>query len=100
MHEFLKELPNIFIRVWRSLSAVGCLFFREGRQALLDRARARTDLEVLAVQQKRMEIEFQRASKAIDLVQQVEKIKDPQIRERARTAISSVGPEQLEAHGR
>jgi hypothetical protein len=80
MREFLMALPNLCIRAWPSLLAGACMFYREGRQALLERTRARTDLEMLAVQEKRMELEFQRANNAIDLVQRLEQIKDPHLR--------------------
>jgi hypothetical protein len=89
MREFLLAMPTLCIRAWRSLLVVACVFYREGRQALLERAQARTDLEVLATEQKRMEMEFQRANHVVDLVQKVERIIDPQLRERASAAILS-----------
>jgi hypothetical protein len=88
LRDFVRALPNLCNRAWQSFAGVFCIFYPEGRQALLERARARTDLEVLAVEQKRMEIEFQRANNVIDLVQKVEKIKDSEVREKARAAIS------------
>lgn len=89
MREFLKYLPDLCIRAWRSISAIACLFYQEGRQNVLERNKARTELEVLAVEEKRMEIEYQRANNAVDLVKKVESIKDGQLRKRARAAISS-----------
>jgi hypothetical protein len=82
MHAFLNYLPHLCTRDWRSLSAVACVFFCEGRKALLERARARTALAVLAVEEKRMEIQFQRANNVIDIGQKLEKIKDPQLRKK------------------
>jgi hypothetical protein len=76
---------------WRSLRAFVCIFYLDGRDALLRRAKARTELEELAVEQKRLEIESQRANNVIELVQKVEKIKDPQLRERARAAVLATG---------
>jgi hypothetical protein len=65
---------------WRGLSAVACVFYCEGRQSLLERDRARTDLEWLAVEKKRMEIEFLRFNNMVDLVQRLENIEDPHLR--------------------
>jgi hypothetical protein len=76
MLDFLLALPNLGRRAWRSLGTVVCTFYREGRQALLERTRARTDLELLAVEQKRMKIHVQHANNLIDLAQKIEKIKD------------------------
>jgi hypothetical protein len=87
MLHFVKALPKLCVRAWRALSAVACLLFREGRQNMLQRDKARTDLELLAVEQKRMEIDFQRANNAVDLVKKVENIKDGQLRKKARAAI-------------
>lgn len=89
MGEFPNTLPRLFIRSLRSLVAIACVFYRQGRQFLLELAKARTDLAMLAVEQKRLEIEYQRANHVIDLVQKVEKIKNPQLREKVRAAISS-----------
>jgi hypothetical protein len=82
MHELLKALLNLR----SSLAAVFCVFYREGRQALLERAKARTDLDKLAVREKRMEIESQR----IELIQKVAKIKDPYLREKAISSADRV----------
>jgi hypothetical protein len=52
----------------------------------LERAKARTDLDKLAVREKRMEIESQR----IELIQKVAKIKDPYLREKAISSADRV----------
>jgi len=39
-----------------------------------------------------MELEFQRANHVVDLVQRIEKIKDPHVREKMREAISPGAP--------
>jgi hypothetical protein len=81
--------PIKFVRsAWRSLSSIALLFYREGREALLTRARARTDIEVITAEQKRLELEYQRTNMAIDLVAKVEKIKDAQLKERVKNAIT------------
>jgi hypothetical protein len=82
MREFLKALPHLCGRAWESLSAVACVFYRAGQQALLERARARTDLAVLVVKQKRIESQFQHANNVIDLAEKLEKIKDPELRKK------------------
>ena len=87
MQAFLSKLAQFCIRAGRSLSAVACMFYPAGREALLRRSKARTELEELAVEQKKLEIASQRANIAIELVQKVEKIKDPQLRETMRAAI-------------
>jgi hypothetical protein len=78
-----------FLRsAWRSLSSIALVFYSEGRDALLTRARARTEIEVIAAEQRRLELEHQRASMAIDLVTKVEKIKDAQLKERVKNVIT------------
>src|SRR5260370_35666904 len=91
MAKFLKIRPEVWKRGSRSLSALVCTLYPAGREALLRRANARTALEELAVEQKRLEINVTRANKVLDLVQKVEKIKDPQLRARARAAILASG---------
>jgi hypothetical protein len=44
-------------------------------------------LEELAVEAKRQQLAKQRADDVIDLMLKVERIKDPQLREKAKTAI-------------
>lgn len=87
----MPDLSRLCLRACQSLWAIACVFYRDGRQALLERARARTELEVLAVEQKRMEIDFQRANHVIDLFQKAEKINDPKLREKIRATFSSCG---------
>jgi hypothetical protein len=60
----LKNFGNIFP-----------LFYDEGRQAVLERVRANTDLAKLDVDKKRSDIQIQRASGLIDLYIKIEKIK-------------------------
>jgi hypothetical protein len=57
-------------------------------------------LKRLEVKTKEMDLTFQAAEKIIDLVQKVEKIKDPHVREKVREALSinviaSIGPLKL-----
>jgi hypothetical protein len=75
------------VRSWRRPSSSAIVFYARGREALLRRAEARTQLEDLAVQEKRQQLAKQRANDVIDLMLKVERIKDPQLREKAKTAI-------------
>jgi hypothetical protein len=71
----------------RSLSAIICMFYATGRETLLRRATAHVELDELAVEQKRVEVDTLRAKNMIEIVQKVEKIQDPQLREKVRAAI-------------
>jgi len=57
----------------------------------LRRAEARTELETLAVQQKRWDFANKRANDIIDRFLKIEKIKDPQLREKVKSAIFAGG---------
>jgi hypothetical protein len=74
---------------FRSLTTIVPLFYEEGRQALLDRMRANTALKKLAVEQTETRLAFEKANKLIDLVQKIEKIKDPEMRERVSHTLSA-----------
>ena len=74
---------------FRNLGTIVPLFYDEGRQALLERMRANTELKKLAVKEKEMLLGFERANKFVDLVQKIEKIKDPHVKERIRRALAS-----------
>lgn len=69
---------------WKSLTAIAPLFLDEGRQAVLERVRAKTELTKLEVIQKRNDISLQKANAVIALYSKVEKIRDPNIREAVR----------------
>jgi hypothetical protein len=70
---------------FKSLANIVPLFYEEGRQALLERVRATTDLKKLDVTQKQIKV----ADELVGLVQKIEKIKDPALRQRMQEAISS-----------
>jgi hypothetical protein len=74
---------------FKSLTAIGALFYDEGRQALLERMQATTQLKKLGVEEKKMHIAYERANKAINLIQKVEKIKDPAVRDQIKNMLSS-----------
>ena len=69
-------------------AAAMSLVFGEGREAFLRRIKARTELEELAAAQKRMELEFQRADKTLDLAQKLARIKDPNVRSKLEAGMS------------
>jgi hypothetical protein len=64
-----------------TLSLIGPLFYDQGRQALLSRMRATTELKWLEVAQKSNDITLQGADRLIELIQKIEKIKNPTLRE-------------------
>ena len=70
---------------FKSLMHIAPLFWDEGRQALLERVRAKTELRKLDVVQKEMEL----TSNLVDLVKKVEAIKDPHARQIVRDVLSS-----------
>jgi hypothetical protein len=70
---------------FKSLSSILPLFYDEGRQALLERMRATTDLKKLDVQQKEIKV----ASNFVDLIGKIDKIKDPEMRTRVQQALSA-----------
>lgn len=65
----------------RSLTGIAPLFFDEGRQAVVSRVRASTELKQLEVTQKTFDINLQRANAMIDLSNKIEKIKDPSFKD-------------------
>jgi hypothetical protein len=91
MPAVLHSVLAISVRLWRSLSEGACIFFARGREALLRRAEARTELEELAVKQKQWDLAKQRANDIVDLVRKVESIKDQRLRENAKAAILADG---------
>ena len=84
----LRVLHSVLIRL---LSAGPCILYARGREALLRLLEARTELEELAVEEKQQQLAKQRANDAIDIMLKVERIKDPQLREKAKTAILTGG---------
>jgi hypothetical protein len=88
MREALRLLAA-FAYFWRSLSSIACVLFKEGRRSLLERAKASTDLQKLAVRQRELDLEFQYANATIDLIQRVEKIDDPRMRDEVRKVVLS-----------
>jgi hypothetical protein len=64
-----------------TLSLIGPLFYDEGRQALLSRVRAGTELKWLEVKTKSNAITLQSVDGVIGLIQKIEKIKNPTLRE-------------------
>ncbi len=69
------------------------LFYPEGRDALVRRVRAGTDLRELEVQAKRLDV----AEGLLDLLAKADRIKDPTTRERARRLMDKVVSELASA---
>ena len=74
---------------FNNLMYIAPLFFDETRQAIVDRIRATTKLKQLEVQEKELNLNYQSANKLIELVQKVDKIKDPNTREKVRQALAA-----------
>src|SRR5262249_175080 len=91
MFRILHSVLLILARSWRRLSSAGCVFYARGREAMLRRAEARTELEELAVKQKQWDLAKQRANDIVDLVRKIESIKDQRLREKAQAAILADG---------
>lgn len=67
---------------WNTLKGIGPLFFDEGRQAIVDRARATTELKQIEVDRTRFDTALHKANCLIDLYKKIEKVKDPQVKGR------------------
>jgi hypothetical protein len=90
LHSFLIKLAGYWrtlVRSWRLLLSVLCVCYARGRDALLRRVEAHTELEELAVEEKRQQLAKQQANDIIDLIGKIEGIKDPQLRKQAKAAI-------------
>jgi hypothetical protein len=74
---------------FKTLSHIAPLFFEESREAIVRRVRAGTKLKELEAQEKEISLSFQSANKLIDLVKQVDAIKDADTRERVRQALAT-----------
>ena len=86
------------MRIWRDiadrwlygrhvLGDLTSLVYAEGRESLLKRSRATTELKMLDVKKKELELAVQRANALIALNGKVEKIKNTQLRELMRRTL-------------
>lgn len=66
----------------RAALTVAGMFYSEGRNSLLRNLRAKTESTELDVRLKEMELEFGRVEKTIDILQRIDKIKDPAAKQR------------------
>jgi len=73
---------------FKSLTNIVPLFYDEGRQAVLERVRANTELTKLDVDKKRFDIQMQRANGLIDLYNKIEKIKDRDVKEQMKAELN------------
>jgi len=67
---------------WNSLKGIAPLFFDEGRQAVVERVRANTELTKIEVDKKRFELGMQKADCMIALYNKIEKTKIQRSRRR------------------
>jgi hypothetical protein len=74
---------------FRALSQIAPAFFEEGRRAIIERARATTTLKQLEAEQKQDEIVIKKMHGMIDIAKALEKIKDPNVREKMSAVFSS-----------
>ena len=65
----------------KSLKNIVPLLLDEGRQAVLERAKANTELAKLEVKKKHLEIDTQKANAVIDIYNRVDEMKDPIVKE-------------------
>jgi hypothetical protein len=75
---------------FRSLSNILPLFYDEGRQALLERVRATTELRKLEVEAKRAQLAYEAANKYFQLMDRYRKEKDPQTRQAIQRMLPSL----------
>ena len=73
---------------WNTLKNIGPLFFDEGRQAIVERARATTELQQIEVDRKRFDTNLHKANSLIDLYQKLEKVKNPQVKHRLQQELN------------
>src|SRR5438876_832481 len=85
-----KRLHAMLAASGRNLWSIPCLFSREGRHYILEWGKAITDLQKLAVRQREIEIAFQSAREMVDLLQKVQNIKEPLVRDALSRAILSI----------
>jgi len=85
---FWVTLGNFTAAGRRAVIAIAGMFYVDGRRALLQHLRAQAESEELDVQKKKMELEFAKADKTLDLLQRIEKIKDPVLKEKVRFALT------------
>jgi hypothetical protein len=73
---------------FKSLRNIVPLFYDEGRQAVLRRVSANTELIELDVESKHVDVEMKKANGLIDLYNKIEKIKDPLVREQLKAKLT------------
>ena len=69
---------------WSSLKGIAPLFFDEGRQAVIQRVKANTELVKLDVDRKQFDVTAHRVHGFIDIYNKLEKIKDPDDKKRLK----------------
>lgn len=95
----VKVIYTLVAAFVRNAENAACLVFKEGRQLLLRRAKAATELRELAVQQQQADLDRQKASGVVELARGIEKIKDQKMREALVRALLSNSPALREVSG-
>ena len=85
---FLLTVAAKTAAAFKILRNIVPLFYDEGRQAVLRRVSANTELIELDVEDKHFDVQMKKANGLIDLYNKVEKIKDPIIKERIKAKLS------------
>ena len=76
-------------KAWAALKLSLTLPYKEGRNALLRRVEAETQLKELAVDEKRVEVGLKRLRGAVTAINDIEKIKDEEMKAAMKKAFSS-----------
>ena len=72
----------------KAIVTLAALLISEGRENLIRRLEAQTRGEELNTLKKELDLEFDKANKIIELVQKIEKIKDPKVRQRVKELLA------------
>lgn len=75
------------VAAWNTLKNIGPVFFDEGRQAIIGRARAKTESQQIDVDRKRFDTALHKANSLIDLYRKIDKVKDTQLRDRLLSSL-------------
>jgi len=87
---FWVTLGNLTDAGKRAIIAIAGMFYEDGRQALLKHLRAQAESAELDVQKKRMELDFAKADKVLDLLDRIEKIRDPAFKATVRSVLTKI----------
>ena len=92
----IEKSASALAAVGQSLSNFVCVFTSEGRRILMQRAEATTELKKLEVLELEREIAIRQANATIDLIERLEAIKDPILREKLEATFLPIGSKKLD----